>query len=122
MGNPVVNHERSSNLTLASKSLNAQGREPRDVEAREINSKRNEGNETWRYEPNFVEVGLVKDQKIFILLIQTLDGVSSSLGEVPDIAVVELLNLIPAELIHSADEDPACIDESPFGLDMKTAY
>lgn len=66
--------------------------------------------------PGLVKVRLVKDQEIFVLFTETLDGMRSALGEVPNIAIVELLDLIPAELIHSGDQDGAIVDDSPFSL------
>lgn len=38
----------------------------------------------------------------------------STLGEVPDVAVVELLDLISAEFVDGRDEDRAAVDKAPF--------
>ena len=54
-----------------------------------------------RNSPGLFERSVVKDQEEFVLLLQALDGVSSTLGEVPDITVVESLYLMTAELIDN---------------------
>jgi len=66
--------------------------------------------------PNFVKVCLVKDEEELVLIIEPLNGVGCSFGEIPDVAIIELLYLIPSKLVHSRDEDGAGIHKSPFCL------
>lgn len=66
--------------------------------------------------PNLVKVGIVKDQEVLVLIGETLDGVGSSLGEVPDITIVENLFLVAAILINGRNKNRALINNTPFGL------
>lgn len=63
-----------------------------------------------------VEICLVKDKKILVLFFETLDGVSGTLGEVPDITIVELLNLVLTIFIDGRDQNGPVIDDTPLGL------
>lgn len=64
-----------------------------------------------------VEICLVKDKKILVLLFETLDGVSGTLGEVPDITIVELLNLVLAIFVDGRDQNRSVIYDTPLGLE-----
>ena len=67
--------------------------------------------------PNLVKVGIVKDQEVFILLVESLDRVGGALGEVPDVTIVEILNLVSTEFIDSGNLDGATVDNTPFSLE-----
>lgn len=64
--------------------------------------------------PDLVEVRIVKHQEELVLVLEALHGMCHALGEIPDVAEVELLDLIPAELIDGRDEDGSGVDKSPF--------
>jgi hypothetical protein len=66
--------------------------------------------------PDFVEIGIVKSEEILVLFGKALDGVPDALWEVPDISVIERLQLDSAVLVNSGDEDGAVVHESPLGL------
>ena len=66
--------------------------------------------------PRSVEVALVKDEKVLILILETLDGMGYTLREVPDVAVSQLLSLVHAIFVYSRHEHLAFVDNAPFGL------
>ncbi len=66
--------------------------------------------------PNLVEIRLVKNEKVFILVVKPLHSVRDTFGKVPDIAVAECLDLIVAVLVHGRYENAAVIDDAPFRL------
>jgi hypothetical protein len=68
--------------------------------------------------PDLVKVGVVKDQEVLVLIGKTLDGMGSSLREVPDIAIVENLFLVPTILINGRNKNGSLVDNTPFGLDV----
>jgi hypothetical protein len=64
--------------------------------------------------PRRLKISIIKDEKILILVRQTLDNMRLTLGEVPDIALVQHFNLVAAVLVHGADSDLAVIDVTPL--------
>jgi hypothetical protein len=48
--------------------------------------------------------------------------VSGTLGEVPDIAIVERFNLISPLLIHGREKNRSIVDDSPFGDSMPVKF
>jgi len=68
------------------------------------------------YVPNLVEVAVVKDEEILVLVREALNGMRRALGEVPDVAVVEFLNLVHAVLIHDGELHLAGVDDTPLRL------
>lgn len=50
--------------------------------------------------PDLVEVALIEDQEVLILILETVNGVSDALGEVPDVPIAECLCLLLAILIN----------------------
>lgn len=68
------------------------------------------------YSPRGIKVGVVKHQEKLVLVLETLDRVGGTLGEVPDVAVVEGLELGGALLVNDGDEDGSGVDKAPFGL------
>ncbi len=64
--------------------------------------------------PDFVKVCLVKHQEKLVLILEALDGVRNTFWKVPDVAKVQLLDLVPAVLVHGRDEDGAGVDDAPF--------
>lgn len=67
------------------------------------------------YLPNLVEVRVVKNQEELVLILQPLNGVGNTLGEVPNVAKVERLDLVSAELVHDGNTDGAGVDKAPLG-------
>lgn len=68
------------------------------------------------YVPNLVEVAVVKDEEILVLVREALNGMRRALGEVPDVAVVEFLNLVHAVLVHDGELHLAGVDDTPLRL------
>lgn len=66
--------------------------------------------------PGLVKVTLIKDQEELVVIVKPVDSVGNTLGEVPNVTVAELLDLVDAILINSRDNHSACIHEAPFGL------
>lgn len=66
--------------------------------------------------PDSVKITIVEDQEKFILILQALNSVGGSLGEVPDITDVESVDLVLAILVHSRDNNFPGVHESPFSL------
>lgn len=66
--------------------------------------------------PDLLKVTIVKDKEIFVLVIQALDVVGNTLGEVPDITSIQDLGCPAAILVNSRQEKGAFIDETPFSL------
>lgn len=63
-----------------------------------------------------VEVAVVKDQKVFVIFSEAVDGVRNTFGKVPDVAIAESLSLHFAVLIDSRDDHLASVYDAPFGL------
>lgn len=63
-----------------------------------------------------VKVAIVENEKVLVLILQALNRVSDTLGEVPDIADFESINFILAIFIDGRYNDRAGIDEAPFSL------
>lgn len=70
--------------------------------------------------PNLVEISLIKDEEKLVFVGQTLDGMRDALGEIPNVAVVERLALVPAILVDGRDDDASGIDNTPFSLRNNT--
>jgi hypothetical protein len=66
-----------------------------------------------------IKVAFVKGKQVLVLVIETLDGVSLSLGEVPDVTDVEGRDLVASLIINSANQDGAIVDNAPFSLNQK---
>ena len=66
--------------------------------------------------PGRVKVSIVEHEKILVLIFDTLNGVRNSLGEVPDVAVTQLLSLVDAVFINGRHDDFARVDDTPFRL------
>lgn len=66
--------------------------------------------------PNLVKVGVVKDQQEFILFVKPLNGMRDTLGEVPNVAVPQLCDLIDAVLVDSGQLDAPVINDTPLSL------
>lgn len=61
-----------------------------------------------------LEVAFVEDEKILVLLGQTLDNMGFSLGEVPNVSFVQDLELVAAELIDSTNGNLTFIHVAPL--------
>jgi hypothetical protein len=59
---------------------------------------------------------VVENDEGFVLIIETLDRVCRSLGEVPDIAHIEGIDLVVTVLVNGGDHHAAGIDVGPFSL------
>jgi hypothetical protein len=68
------------------------------------------------YAPDFIKVAIVKDKKILILVIEPLNCVCLTLGEVPDVTKLEHVNLIFPILVHRGNQDAALVHKTPFSL------
>jgi hypothetical protein len=66
--------------------------------------------------PDFFKVAVVEDEEVLVLVAQALDVVRDALGEVPDVALFELLGCPAAVLVDSGEEEGAFVDEAPFSL------
>ena len=51
--------------------------------------------------PDFVKIGVIKDQEKLVLIAQALHSMCHALGEIPNVTIVERLNLISSELVDS---------------------
>lgn len=59
---------------------------------------------------------IVESNEGLILIIETLDGVRRSLGEVPDITLLERIDGVVSVLIDSGNQHAASIDVTPLSL------
>lgn len=66
--------------------------------------------------PDLLKVSVIKREKIFVLFFQTLDIMSYTLGEVPDIPGIQLLGGESTVLINSSQEKRSVVDKAPFSL------
>lgn len=66
--------------------------------------------------PDLLKVTIIEGEKVFVLIFQTLDVMSNTLGEVPDIPGVELLGGESTVLVNTSEEKRAVVDEAPFSL------
>lgn len=64
--------------------------------------------------PGSLEVAIVKDEKILVLLSQTLDYMRLAFWKVPDVTLVEDLNLVASELVNSTDGNLAFVYVAPL--------
>ena len=67
--------------------------------------------------PNFVKITIIEGEKIFIFILETLDGMRDTFREVPDIPHFQFVNLKFTVLINSRNDDAASINKSPFSLE-----
>jgi hypothetical protein len=65
--------------------------------------------------PRRLKVPIIKDERILVLLRQPLDNMCLTLGEVPDIAFIQHLDLVAAVLVHGADGHLAVVSVAPLG-------
>jgi hypothetical protein len=72
--------------------------------------------------PDFVEIAIVKGQKVLVFVIEAVDGVCLAFGEIPNVAVAQLVHLVLAVLVHRRHEDATCIDEAPLRLAPSVLY
>lgn len=66
--------------------------------------------------PDLLKVTIVKYKQILILIVQTLDIMSNTLGEVPNVSRFELLSGESAILINSSEKQGSVVDKTPFSL------
>lgn len=59
---------------------------------------------------------IVEGDKGLVLIIETLDGVGRSLGEVPDITLLERIDGVVSVFIDSGNQHPAGVDVTPLSL------
>ena len=59
---------------------------------------------------------IVESNEGLILIIETLDGVCRSLGEVPDIALLERVDGVVSVLVDSGNQHSAGVDVTPLSL------
>lgn len=68
------------------------------------------------YLPDLLKVTVIKGQEVLVLLIQSLNVVRNTLGEVPDVTGIKLLGREAAVLVDSAEKKRSIVDKTPFGL------
>lgn len=66
--------------------------------------------------PDLLKVTVVKYKQILILIVQTLDIMSNTLGKVPDISRFELLSSKSTILVNSGEKEGSVVDKTPFSL------
>lgn len=66
--------------------------------------------------PDGVEVPVVEDEQELVLVFEALHRVRGALGEVPDIADLELGNLELPVLVDGRNQDRAGVYIAPFSL------
>lgn len=66
--------------------------------------------------PDFLKVTVIKGQEVLVLLVQSLDVVRNTLGEVPDVTCIKLLGSEAAVFVDSAEKKRSIVDKAPFGL------
>ncbi len=66
--------------------------------------------------PRRIEVSTVKHEQVLVVGTDALDRVGKTLGEIPDVAVVERLCLVYTILIDGRDLDGTVVEEAPFSL------
>jgi hypothetical protein len=74
------------------------------------------------YVPELVEVRIIKNKQKFVVLLDALDSMREALGEVPNISIVKLLDLVSAIFIYGGDENRPGVHETPFCLDMRCQH
>lgn len=68
--------------------------------------------------PRPIKITVVKHQEVLVLVGDPLDRVGHTLGEVPDVAVVERVHLVDAVLVDCRDDHLASVDKAPLGLEQ----
>jgi hypothetical protein len=68
--------------------------------------------------PDFVKIGVIKDQEKLVLVAQALHSMCHALGEIPNVTIVERLNLVSSELVDSRNQDGSRVHEAPLGHTM----
>lgn len=66
--------------------------------------------------PDFLKVAIIEGEKVFVLIFQTLDVMSNTLGEVPDIPRIELFGSESTVLVNSSQEKRSVVNKTPFSL------
>ena len=72
--------------------------------------------EEGRIIPNLLKVTIVESKEILVLIIQALDVVRDTLGEVPDVSSLEDVGSESPILIYTSEEKRAVVNETPFSL------
>ena len=62
-----------------------------------------------------LEISLVEDKQKLILVREALDHMRLALGEVPDVAFIQDLELVTTEFVDSADTNLTLVDITPLG-------
>lgn len=93
VGDPVVHHESSSIWSA-------------DVHG--------EGVGSVVHSPDFLKVTVVESEEVLVLIVQSLDVVGNTLGEIPDVTGLELLGGKATVLVNAAEKKRAVVDETPF--------
>ena len=65
---------------------------------------------------DLVKIAVVENEKELVFVLEALDRVRNSLGEVPDIAVVEFLCLVYTVFIYGSHQNAALVHNTPFSL------
>lgn len=66
--------------------------------------------------PNLLKVAVIEGQKVFVLIVQTLNIMSDTLGEIPDISLLEFLSKESTIFVDTGEKKRSVVNETPFGL------
>ena len=66
--------------------------------------------------PDFLKVTVIESKKVFVFVLQTLDIMGNTLGEVPDVSRVELLSGESTVFVNTSEEKRSVVDKAPFSL------
>lgn len=68
------------------------------------------------------KVTLIEDEKIFILVRESLDHMRLAFREIPDVAFIQDLVLVATELIDGTNSNLTCVHVAPFSLGGLALY
>lgn len=68
------------------------------------------------HSPDLFKVTIIKSEQIFILIIESLNIVRYTLGEIPNISSLELLSCETTILVNAGEKKASVVDEAPLSL------
>jgi hypothetical protein len=71
--------------------------------------------------PNLLKITVIKSEEVLILIVQTLNIMRYTLGEIPYITRFKNLGSKATVFINTGQQERAIVDKSPLGLDTRVS-
>lgn len=66
--------------------------------------------------PDLLEIAIIKGKQVLVLVIETLNVVGNTLGEVPDVTGLQHLSREASILINTSEKERSIVNKSPLSL------